>query len=163
MTTRFDDDPEFAPDDPLAVILRPPAEHLGPPPGRYAAVRRAAARRRLLRAAAGAGLTCAVAALVALPLHLSASSAPASPTVPLAPPSSTMRTPAPSATPSPVRTTVPTPVPASQDAGPGRVTAPGDPRVPPDVRSRDTLEPPSRTASGAAPGDAPASERPVHR
>ncbi|MGI5436383.1 hypothetical protein ACQEV4_02505 [Streptomyces shenzhenensis] len=42
MTTRFDDDPEFAADDPLAVILRPPAEHLGPPP---AATRRSAGPR----------------------------------------------------------------------------------------------------------------------
>ncbi|WP_234534342.1 hypothetical protein [Streptomyces shenzhenensis] len=87
MITRFDDEPEFdGPDDPLAVILRPPSAHLGPPPGRYEEIRRAASRRRLVRAAAGAGVTCAVAVLVALPLHLTASSPPTTPTVPLAPP-----------------------------------------------------------------------------
>ncbi|MEU5609464.1 hypothetical protein AB0H03_12140 [Streptomyces sparsogenes] len=87
MTTRFDDGPEFPPDDPLAVILRPPADHLGPPPGRYEAIRRAAGRRRLLRAAAaGVGLSCAVAALIALPLHLTSPESPATPSVPLAPP-----------------------------------------------------------------------------
>ncbi|MEW1775877.1 hypothetical protein [Streptomyces sp. NPDC086777] len=87
MTTRFDDEPEFdGPDDPLAVILRPPAAHLGPPPGRYEEIRRAAGRRRLVRAAAGAGVTCAVAACVALSLHLTPPAAPAAPQVPLAPP-----------------------------------------------------------------------------
>ncbi|SEF16725.1 hypothetical protein [Streptomyces sp. Ag109_O5-10] len=87
MTTRFDDEPEFdGPDDPLAVILRPPAAHLGPPPGRYEQIRRAAGRRRLVRTAAGAGVTCAVAVCVALSLHLTAPAAPHSPQVPLAPP-----------------------------------------------------------------------------
>ncbi|MFB7497409.1 hypothetical protein ACFC09_22470 [Streptomyces sp. NPDC056161] len=159
MTTRFDDDPEFAPDDPLAVILRPPAEHLGPPAGRYAAIRRTAARRKLLRAAAGAGLTCAVAALVALPLHL-ASSTPASPTVPLAPPSSV--TPKPSAPPVPTPSTVPTPAPASQDQGSGPATARGT-RVPPSEQSRRTPEPPPRSASGAVSGRVPTPERSVPR
>ncbi|WP_409471025.1 hypothetical protein [Streptomyces sp. HC307] len=86
MTTRFDDGPEFDPHDPLAVILRPPSDHLGPPPGRYEAIRRTAARRRLLRTAAGVGVSCAVAALIALPLHLAAPETPRPPTVPLAPP-----------------------------------------------------------------------------
>ncbi|MER5525359.1 hypothetical protein ABT075_12255 [Streptomyces sp. NPDC002677] len=87
MTTRFDEEPEFdGPDDPLTVVLRPPAAHLGPPPGRYEEIRRAAGRRRLVRAAAGAGVTCAVALLVALPLRLTTPSAPVSPRVPLAPP-----------------------------------------------------------------------------
>ncbi|MGW3449452.1 hypothetical protein [Streptomyces sp. NPDC001076] len=87
MTTRFDDEPEFdGPDDPLTVILRPPAAHLGPPPGRYEEIRRAASRRRTVRAAAGAGVTCAVAVCVALSLHLTAPAAPHSPQVPLAPP-----------------------------------------------------------------------------
>ncbi|MGW7378968.1 hypothetical protein [Streptomyces sp. NPDC054794] len=100
MTTRFDDDPEFAPDDPLAVILRPASEPLGPPPGRYEAIRRAAARRRVLRAAAGLGATCAVAALVVLPLRLSADDAPARPAIPLAPPPPTRQvTPSPSVSP----------------------------------------------------------------
>ncbi|NEC70119.1 hypothetical protein G3I25_00625, partial [Streptomyces rochei] len=64
MTTRLDDgqdgpdhrdDPGFARDDadPLLVVLRPGADYLGPPPGRYEAIRRAASRRRLLRAAVG--------------------------------------------------------------------------------------------------------------
>ncbi|WP_078491875.1 hypothetical protein [Streptomyces yerevanensis] len=102
MTTRFDDGgPEPGPDDPLAVILRPPSDHLAPPLGRYESIRRGAARRRLLRAAAGAGLSCAVAALAALPL-LRTSDAPASPTPPLAPPPATSPStpPAPSTPPS---------------------------------------------------------------
>ncbi|MER6084609.1 hypothetical protein [Streptomyces sp. NPDC001833] len=87
MTTRFDDEPGFdGPDDPLAVILRPPAAHLGAPPGRYEEIRRAASRRRLVRTAAGAGVTCAVAVCVALSVHLTAPAAPHSPQVPLAPP-----------------------------------------------------------------------------
>ncbi|WP_405829693.1 hypothetical protein [Streptomyces sp. NBC_01176] len=86
MITRPDDGPDFEPDDPLAVILRPSSDYLGPPAGRYEAIRRGAARRRLLRAAAGAGLTCAVAALVALPLRMTAPGTPVSPSVPLAPP-----------------------------------------------------------------------------
>ncbi|MEV1062097.1 hypothetical protein [Streptomyces sp. NPDC050263] len=84
----FDDGPDLDPDDPLTVILRPASGHLGAPPGRYQEIRRGAARRRLLRAAAGAGATCAVLTLaVLLPLRLTASDAPARPTVPLAPPS----------------------------------------------------------------------------
>lgn len=86
MITHSDEGPDFEPDDPLSVILRPPSDRLGPPPGRYQAIRRAAARRRLLRTAAGVGASCAVAALVVLPLRLAAHEAPASPSVPLAPP-----------------------------------------------------------------------------
>ncbi|MER8159801.1 hypothetical protein [Streptomyces sp. NPDC094472] len=92
MTPHFDDGPELEPDDPLAVILRPTSDYLGPPPGRYEAIRRAAARRRLLRTAAGVGVSCAVAALIALPLRLTAPETPARPTVPLAPPPATGRT-----------------------------------------------------------------------
>ncbi|MCQ8834300.1 hypothetical protein NQU54_35920 [Streptomyces samsunensis] len=77
---------EPSPEDPLAVILRPTSDHLGPPPGRYEAIRRAAARRKLLRTAAGVGVSCAVAALIALPLRMTAPETPARPTVPLAPP-----------------------------------------------------------------------------
>lgn len=86
MITHSDDGPDFEPDDPLAVILRPAADHLAPPPGRYEAIRRGAARRRLRRTAAGVGLSCAVAALIALPFHLATVETPTSPTVPLAPP-----------------------------------------------------------------------------
>ncbi|MER6848030.1 hypothetical protein ABT333_09575, partial [Streptomyces flaveolus] len=63
MTTRFEDDPDGPepayddPHDPLLVVLRPGSDFLGPPPGRYEAIRRAASRRRLLRAAAGAAVT----------------------------------------------------------------------------------------------------------
>ncbi|MGW3631759.1 hypothetical protein ACWD7F_16600 [Streptomyces sp. NPDC005122] len=98
MITRPDDGPDSEPDDPLAVILRPSSDYLGPPAGRYEAIRRGAARRRLLRAAAGAGLTCAAAALVALPFRTAAPDAPVSPTVPLAPPPASG--PAPRSTPS---------------------------------------------------------------
>ncbi|MGC3002009.1 hypothetical protein ACPF8X_27450, partial [Streptomyces sp. G35A] len=61
MTTRLENDPEFGreDDDPLLIVLRPDAGHLGPPPGRYEAIRRAASRRRLLRAATGAAATAA--------------------------------------------------------------------------------------------------------
>ncbi|MFE4912977.1 hypothetical protein ACFRCX_15745 [Streptomyces sp. NPDC056652] len=86
MTTRFDDGPEFEPDDPFTVLLRPSFDNLGPPAGRYEAVRRAAVRRRRLRTAARAGVVCVVAALIVLPVRLTAPGPPASPTVPLAPP-----------------------------------------------------------------------------
>lgn len=105
MITHSDEGPDFEPDDPLAVILRPTSDYLGPPPGRYEAIRRGAARRRLLRAAVGVGSACAVAALVALPLRLSTSQAPVSPTVPLAPPTvgpASIVPPTPSASPVPV-------------------------------------------------------------
>jgi hypothetical protein len=86
LITHSDDGPDFGPDDPLAVIMRPPSDHLGPPPGRYEAIRRGAARRRLLRASAGVAMACAVGALVALPLRSAAPESPVSPVVPLAPP-----------------------------------------------------------------------------
>ncbi|MCX5331022.1 MULTISPECIES: hypothetical protein [unclassified Streptomyces] len=86
MITRPDDDPDLDPDDPLTILLRPPADHLGPPAGRYEAIRRGATRRKLLRAAAGTAVVCGLAAAVLLPLRLSTSEAPATPTVPLAPP-----------------------------------------------------------------------------
>ncbi|MES4904745.1 MULTISPECIES: hypothetical protein [unclassified Streptomyces] len=120
MTTRLDDGPEYEPDDPLAVILRPTTDHLSPPPGRYEAIRRTAARRRLLRTAAGVGLACAAAALVALPLNLvtrETHKSPAPPTVPLVPPATNGRT-AP-ATPKPKQ---PTPTATSTPSeSPGRV------------------------------------------
>ncbi|WP_405906403.1 MULTISPECIES: hypothetical protein [unclassified Streptomyces] len=110
MITHSDQGPDFDPDDPLAVILRPASDYLGPPPGRYEAIRRGAARRRLLRAAAGVGLSCAVAAIVTLPIVLATPEAPVSPTVPLAPPpaSSPPVTPSP---PAPPATTAPSTVP----------------------------------------------------
>ncbi|MER6528950.1 hypothetical protein [Streptomyces sp. NPDC001508] len=149
MTTRFDGDPEFAPDDPLLVVLRPPAEHLGPPAGRYEAIRRAAARRKLLRAAAGVGLTCAVAALVALPLHLSAPAAPAVPTVPLAPPAPTA---APASRP-PATSPSPTPSAAAETATPGPARASRGAVGPPS--SARTPVPDPSSSKTAVPGTAP--------
>jgi hypothetical protein len=101
LTTRFDedDDPEFGsidpttpghdPDDPLLVLLGPAPAYLGAPPGRYEEIRRTAVRRRRIRTAAGVGMVCAVAGLIALPLNLTTSHSPRSPTVPQAPPIST--------------------------------------------------------------------------
>ncbi|MDL5206058.1 hypothetical protein QQS16_39535 [Streptomyces sp. ALI-76-A] len=121
MITHSDDGPDFEPDDPLAVILRPASDYLGPPPGRYEAIRRGAARRRLLRAAAGIGLSCAAAALIVVPLRLSAPQAPASPTVPLAPP--------PASSPSAVPT--PSASPEQLQPGPGEPSPTDSPRIPP--------------------------------
>ncbi|GED89072.1 hypothetical protein [Streptomyces sp. 6-11-2] len=140
MTTRFDNDPEFAPDDPLTVLLRPPAGRLGPPPGRYEAIRRAAARRKLLRATAGAALTCAVAAIVVLPLHPSAPSAPVTPTVPLAPP------------PPPPASTAPAPTPTT-----ARTARPSDfatPRPRQDTATRRAPSAPNRTGAAGTRGTA---------
>ncbi|MFJ6654822.1 hypothetical protein ACIQNG_00395 [Streptomyces sp. NPDC091377] len=73
-------------DDPLTVILRPAADRLAAPPGRYEAIRRKAARRRVVRAAVGAGATCAVAVLIALPVfRQTAPEDPREPAVPMAP------------------------------------------------------------------------------
>ncbi|MFF4350913.1 hypothetical protein [Streptomyces sp. NPDC001530] len=121
MITHSDEGPEFEPHDPLAVILRPSSDYLGPPPGRYEAIRRGAARRRLLRTAAGVGVSCAVAALVALPFRLATSEAPASPTVPLAPPpaSSPSAVPTPSASPEPA---TPRPADTTRTDSPGTAT-----------------------------------------
>ena len=118
MITHSDEGPDFDPDDPLTVLLRPPAEHLGAPPGRYEEIRRGASRRRLLRAAAGVALTCGVAALAVLPLHLTASDGPASPVVPLAPP------PASSPSTLPPSTTAPAPVTPAPSASPSPSTNP---------------------------------------
>ncbi|MEU3507572.1 hypothetical protein ABZ733_06540 [Streptomyces longwoodensis] len=141
---RLDDDLGFGPDDPLAVILRPGSGHLGPPPGRYEAIRRAAARRRLVRTAAGAGLTCAVAALTAFLLAPGASEAPTRPTVPLAPPppaSSAPAVPAPSASRPP--TTPPSRSPS------------------PSPSSEPSRTPGARTGPSAAPRTAPSTDRGV--
>ncbi|MFF4504122.1 hypothetical protein [Streptomyces sp. NPDC001401] len=167
MITHSDEGPDFDPDDPLTVILRPPAEHLGAPPGRYEQIRRGASRRRLLRAAAGAALTCGVAALVVLPLRLNASDGPASPTVPLAPPPASSPStlppsttaPAPS-TPTPSPTTTPSPSPSTiPSPGPGLSTTPTRaPGTRTAVPSADSV--PTVAQSAAAPsGSATASGR----
>ncbi|MFD0318958.1 hypothetical protein [Streptomyces flavalbus] len=149
MITHSDEDPDFAPDDPLAVILRPPTEFLGPPPGRYTAIRRRAARRKLLRAALGTAVACGVAALVVLPLRQPGTGGPDRPATPLAPPLTSVspapRTPpapAPSAT-APVASPVPDtptadPTTARDQARPSAAT--DDPPVtdPSPSRARDT-------------------------
>ncbi|MFC8828365.1 hypothetical protein ACFT9I_23810 [Streptomyces sp. NPDC057137] len=158
MTTRADDGPEFDPDDPLAVILRPPSDCLGPPPRRYETIRRSASRRRLLRAAAGVGLSCAAAALVALPFHLATTSdGPAPPTVPLAPPPASSYSPEPTAppspgvvTPSPSGSTEPGEFPTPSDREPG-TAVPSDAPMP---QPGGVSVGPSAVQSGTAPTDA---------
>nr|WP_244189681.1 hypothetical protein [Streptomyces incarnatus] len=164
MTTRLDDGEEyheFAPDDPLAVILRPTPDHLGAPPGRYEAIRRAATRRRLLRAAAGVGASCALAALLALPL--TAHRPHPSRTVPLAPPPATGPTtpaaasatpPTPSASPTPTappRTAGPRPTRSSQN-GPSTITS-GNSVTPTSVPTRgpSATPTPARTEPSGSP------------
>ncbi|MGW7255823.1 hypothetical protein [Streptomyces sp. NPDC054834] len=119
MITHSDDGPDFDPDDPLAVILRPPSEHLAAPPGRFQEIRRTAGRRRVFRAAAGVGASCAVAAVLALPFLRASHEPPASPVVPLAPPpaSSPSDVPSPSASPGRGHTTVPSPRPTPRSTG----------------------------------------------
>ncbi|MFF7767270.1 hypothetical protein ACFZC7_12280 [Streptomyces massasporeus] len=119
MTTRLDDDgPQSGPDDPLAVILRPSSpDYLGAPPGQYETIRRRATRRRLLRTAAGAGLCCVAAVLIAVPLRHTAPERPTTPTIPMAPPASRTAPPTPSAS--------PTPEPSPSESRP---SAPGTPR-----------------------------------
>ncbi|MGI5458370.1 hypothetical protein ACQEWB_35380 [Streptomyces sp. CA-249302] len=128
MITHSDEGPEHDPEDPLTLLLRPPAEYLGPPAGRYEAIRRGASRRRLVRAAAGAAVTCGVAALVFLPLRLTATDTPGTPTVPLAPPpaSSPSTVPSPSASP---EASAPTKAPSDSAAPDRSATAvPGEQR-----------------------------------
>ncbi|MEU5638214.1 hypothetical protein [Streptomyces milbemycinicus] len=157
MTTRLDDGAEYEPDDPLTVILRPTTDHLSPPPGRYEAIRRTATRRRLLRTAAGVGLACAAAALIALPLNLvtrETHESPAPPTVPLVPPATSGRTAHPTQEPkpkpaTPTATSTPSESPSrvsprpTQRPGPAKST--GLPSATPDS-PRDV---PSRQRTGA--------------
>ncbi|WP_330348246.1 hypothetical protein [Streptomyces sp. NBC_00582] len=144
----FDDGPDLdrpEPDDPLTVILRPPAGHLAPPPGRYEEIRRGASRRRLLRTAAGVGATCAVAALaVLLPLRPTTHEPPARPTVPLAPaPASS-----PSTGPDPSADAVPSAVPEASAA---------------ERRGTPTPSKASRASEDARASDAPTSASDVER
>ncbi|MER7997711.1 hypothetical protein [Streptomyces sp. NPDC095613] len=148
MITPADEGRDHEPDDPLALVLRPPSDHLAPPPGRYETIRRTAARRRLLRAGAAVGASCAVAALIVLPLRLSAQVAPAPPAVPLAPPPPPSREPAapvPSASPRPAEkgpTTDDRPTDPSRTSGPGSPAEPaGRARTPSDAVARASDEP----------------------
>ena len=148
MITPSEDGPDLEPDDPLAVILRPASGYLAPPPGGYEAIRRDASRRRVLRAAAGVGLSCVAAALIALPFRLAASEAPVSPTVPLAPP--------PASSPS----TPPTPSPSSPEPAtpsPSRDPSDSAPSANPSVPGDSTGPTPTRTTGSTDPGSAPTS------
>jgi hypothetical protein len=143
LITYDDDGPDFEPDEPLAVIMRPPAKHLAPPPGRYEEIRRGAARRRILRAAVTAGATCTVAALLAIPLLRAPHQDPASPTVPLAPPPAS----SPTAPPSPAESAPPSVTPRPSARPSTRRTIPTRPRAttasPPAVRSTTPTAPQS--------------------
>ncbi|MER7641810.1 hypothetical protein [Streptomyces sp. NPDC126522] len=148
MTTHFDEGdegPDIDPDDPLTVILRPSSDYLGPPPGRYETIRRGANRRRLLRATIGAGATCAVIVLAALPFRLAHHDTPTTPTVPLAPPpASSSPTPTPAPAQSAAKSPSPTAIPSS----------PVDPRVPsrtPIPTTEPSRVPTSPSASASAP------------
>ncbi|MDX3455634.1 hypothetical protein PV396_27475 [Streptomyces sp. ME02-8801-2C] len=158
MTTRFDEDddpdfgppgPEHDPDDPLLVLLSPTStpSYLGAPPGRFEEIRRTATRRRRTRTAAGVGMVCAVAALIALPLNLlTTSDTSRSPTVPQAPPAPTSP-----ATPPADSTPAPTPAPATPRPSPPATTGSGDPTY---LNEVPTEEPPTDTPD--APSQAPA-------
>lgn len=125
MITHSDDGPEFEPDDPLADVLVPISGYLGPPSGRYEAIRRGAARRWVLRTAAAAGMVCAVAAVVALPLRMTGPGTPASPAVPPAAGGPSAATPTRAPGPRPAR-----PVPTGRT----RTVAPGPSAVPTPTR-----------------------------
>lgn len=116
--------PDEERDPELSALLGSGTVLLGPPPGRFREVRRAAARRKLLRAAAGAGVSLAVAAVVAVPLRLMSDPAqgPAvGPTVP-----AVSVPPAADPPPSPRPTSSPVPEP-SETPGPDRRTGRPDP------------------------------------
>jgi hypothetical protein len=158
LTTHFDEGdegPEIDLDDPLTVILRPSsAEYLGPPAGRYESIRRGASRRRLLRATVGAGATCAVIVLAALPFRLAHHDSPTTPTVPLAPPPASS---SPTAPPTPSATRAPSPT--ASPSSPADSRNPSRTPVP-------TIEPSkaaTASASASAPGSAPASSSPTAR
>ncbi|MFD4574005.1 hypothetical protein ACFWNK_24230 [Streptomyces sp. NPDC058417] len=146
--------------DPLTVLLRPPAGHLAPPPGRYEAVRRGAARRRLVRTALGAGAACAVAVLVALPLRGGSPAEPVAPTAPMAPPPVT----GPPSVPDPATTPAPrSPRPSASDPadrragtplpgpGPVRSIPPSEARSSPAAQRRAPTPVPSARDTGATP------------
>ncbi|MGW3136263.1 hypothetical protein [Streptomyces sp. NPDC001139] len=162
MITHSDEGPDIDPEDPLTILLQPPARHLGAPPGRYRAIRRGAARRRLLKAAAGAALTCGVAALALLPLRLSASDTrPSSPVAPLAPPPASSPSMRPTDSPSPRPSSPSTTPDARTGRQPGRPTEPSRavPRTSSPTRSTRTatsvpsIEPSAvRSTPVASPG-----------
>jgi hypothetical protein len=145
LTTHFDEgdgEPGRDLDDPLTVILRPSStEYLGPPTGRYESIRRGANRRRLLRATLGAGATCAVIALVALPFRLSHHDSPTTPTVPLAPPPASSSAPTASPSQAPSATKAPSSTPTASPSSPADVRTPSRTVVPTTEPSRVASEP----------------------
>ncbi|MCX5237994.1 hypothetical protein OG824_22610 [Streptomyces prunicolor] len=145
MTTHFDEgdgEPGRDLDDPLTVILRPSStEYLGPPTGRYESIRRGANRRRLFRATLGAGATCAVIALVALPFRLSHHDSPTTPTVPLAPPPASGSAPTASPSQAPSATKAPSSTPTASPSSPADVRTPSRTVVPTTEPSRVASEP----------------------
>ncbi|WP_431965342.1 hypothetical protein [Actinacidiphila sp. bgisy160] len=120
------EDPDEERDLELSALLRPGTVLLGPPPGRFREVRRAATRRKLLRAAAGAGASLAVAAVVAVPLHLMSAAPGQGPAVGPAVPAVSVP-PAADPPPSPRPSTSPVPEP-SETPGPDRRIGTPDPR-----------------------------------
>jgi len=166
LITHSDDGPDFEPDDPLAIIMRPASDYLGPPPGRYEEIRRGAARRRLLRTVVGVGAVCAVAALVALPVRLATPDRPTSPTVPLAPPpaSSPPASPTPPPSPEPTQSRVTEAPSGANPSTPAGSPPVSDPSLPPSTSTTATapteqpvpgpLEPSEagNTTNGATPG-----------
>lgn len=145
MTTHFDEgdgEPGRDLDDPLTVILRPSStEYLGPPTGRYESIRRGANRRRLLRATLGAGATCAVIVLAALPFRLSHHDSPTTPTVPLAPPPASSSAPTASPSQAPSATKAPSSTPTASPSSPADVRTPSRTVVPTTEPSRVASEP----------------------
>lgn len=145
MTTHFDEgdgEPGRDLDDPLTVILRPSStEYLGPPTGRYESIRRGANRRRLLRATLGAGATCAVIVLAALPFRLSHHDSPTTPTVPLAPPPASSSAPRASPSQAPSATKAPSSTPTASPSSPADVRTPSRTVVPTTEPSRVASEP----------------------
>ncbi|MFJ6083154.1 hypothetical protein ACIQI8_17330 [Streptomyces sp. NPDC092369] len=151
MITHSDDGPDFDPEDELTVLLRPSTEYLGPPTGRYEAIRRGAARRKLAKAAVGAALTCGVAALVVLPLRLTATDSPSVPTLPQAPPPASSPSTGPST--GHDRTEAPTPT------APNPVTPVPSRRIPSSVPSSVPPGQRSTVSSSKAPSTAPTDAR----
>jgi hypothetical protein len=145
LTTHFDEgdgEPGRDLDDPLTVILRPSStEYLGPPTGRYESIRRGANRRRLLRATLGAGATCAVIVLAALPFRLSHHDSPTTPTVPLAPPPASSSAPTASPSQAPSATKAPSSTPTASPSSPADVRTPSRTVVPTTEPSRVASEP----------------------
>ncbi|MFI2431380.1 hypothetical protein [Streptomyces sp. NPDC018693] len=170
MTTRFDEDGRYddggyddgryddgrydgGPDDPLAVILRPPADFLGVPPGRYEAVRRAAYRRRLVRTAVGAGVACAAAALITLPFLIGRDSGAPPLAPPLSPPSVGTTTP-------PPESTVPPPTPIPSDPSTASLAPSELATAQPTASQSATAEPAPSASAATWPPPAPATAVP---